>query len=87
MGPWGSVSEPCRAASDVVDVRVRGAVGVVEFDRLVDVGGLCQRFADAGCWIRPMGKTIYLAPPFTTSDAELEVLTGAISAEVATGGD
>ena len=39
---------PCREAPGVVDVRVRGAIGVVEFDRPVDAGGLCARFVDEG---------------------------------------
>ncbi len=71
--------EPCRAAQGVVDLRAYGAIGVVEFAEPVAVGALCARFADLGCWIRPMGKVIYLTPPFVTSDAELARLTGAIA--------
>lgn len=74
--------EPCRMAPGVVDVRTLGAIGVVEFAEPVTVGALCSRFAELGCWIRPMGKVIYLAPPFVTSDAELAQLTGAIRAVV-----
>jgi adenosylmethionine-8-amino-7-oxononanoate aminotransferase len=70
--------EPCRGAPGVVDVRVMGAIGAVEFEHAVDAGGLCQRFAAEGCWIRPMGKLVYLTPPFVTSDEELGVLTAAI---------
>jgi adenosylmethionine-8-amino-7-oxononanoate aminotransferase len=70
--------EPCRRAPGVVDVRVRGAIGVVEFAQAVDAGGLCRRFAERGVWIRPMGKVVYLTPPFVTSDAELDLLTRAI---------
>ena len=70
--------EPCRKAKGVVDVRTLGAIGVVEFDSVVDAGVLCQRFAEEGCWIRPMGRVIYLTPPFVTSDAELAQLTGAV---------
>ena len=70
--------EPCRGAPGVVDVRTLGAIGVVEFDAAVDAGALCARFVELGCWIRPMGKVIYLTPPFVTSDAELARLTGAI---------
>jgi adenosylmethionine-8-amino-7-oxononanoate aminotransferase len=69
---------PCGGGRGVVDVRVKGAIGVVELDRAVDVGGLTQRFAELGVWIRPMGKVIYLTPPFVVRDAELEALTGAI---------
>jgi adenosylmethionine-8-amino-7-oxononanoate aminotransferase len=35
-------------------------------------------FAEHGCWIRPMGKVVYLTPPYVTTDAELAQLTGAI---------
>ena len=75
--------EPCRTAPGVVDVRTLGAIGVVEFAAPVAVGKLCARFAELGCWIRPMGKVIYLTPPFITSDAELARLTGAIRKVVA----
>lgn len=74
--------EPCREAPGVVDVRTLGAIGVVEFDHPVEAGDLCVKFADLGCWIRPMGKVVYLTPPFVTSDAELARLTGAIRAVV-----
>ncbi len=70
--------EPCRAAPGVVDVRVLGAIGVVEFDAPVAVGDLCARFALEGVWIRPMGKVIYLTPSFTTPDADLALLTRAV---------
>lgn len=70
--------EPCRKAPGVVDVRTLGAIGVVEFETAVESGDLCVKFAERGCWIRPMGKVVYLTPPFVTSDAELARLTGAI---------
>jgi len=70
--------EPCRAAPGVVDVRVLGAIGVVEFDAPVAVGDLCARLAEEGVWIRPMGKVIYLTPAFTTPDADLALLIRAV---------
>ncbi|KRB52142.1 adenosylmethionine--8-amino-7-oxononanoate transaminase [Phenylobacterium sp. Root700] len=69
---------PCRAAKGVVDVRTLGAIGVVEFDHPVETGPLCMAFVEQGCWIRPMGKVVYLAPPYVTTDDELARLTGAI---------
>jgi adenosylmethionine-8-amino-7-oxononanoate aminotransferase len=72
--------EPCRNAPGVVDVRVKGAIGVVEFDRHVETGPLSQRFVKAGVWIRPMGKVVYLTPAFIVTDVELAKLTGAIRA-------
>lgn len=70
--------EPCRRAPGVVDVRTLGAIGVVEFEAAVDAGALCARFAEAGCWIRPMGKVVYLTPPYITTEAELSRLTAAM---------
>jgi len=69
---------PARRAPGVVDVRVRGAIGVVEFEGPVAVGELCRRFAQEGVWIRPMGKVVYLCPPYVVTDAELAQLTGAV---------
>jgi adenosylmethionine-8-amino-7-oxononanoate aminotransferase len=74
--------EPCRGARGVVDVRAMGAIGVVEFEAPVPVQAWRQRFAEAGAWIRPMGKVVYLTPAFCTSDAELETLTRAIRSVV-----
>ncbi|HEY0649742.1 adenosylmethionine--8-amino-7-oxononanoate transaminase [Phenylobacterium sp.] len=74
--------DPCRRAPGVVDVRVMGAIGVVEFEHPVAVGDLCRRFADDGCWIRPMGKVVYLTPPLVMGDEDLETLTGAIRRQI-----
>lgn len=78
--------EPCRNAPGVVDVRVLGAIGVVEFDGPVAVGALCDAFAAEGAWIRPMGKVVYLTPAFTTPDADLAILTAAIRKVAGAGG-
>jgi adenosylmethionine---8-amino-7-oxononanoate aminotransferase len=67
--------EPCRGLPGVVDVRVRGAIGVVEFDAAVERGPLCACFAELGAWIRPMGKVVYLTPPLVISDDDLAALT------------
>jgi adenosylmethionine---8-amino-7-oxononanoate aminotransferase len=70
--------EPCRGAPGVRDVRILGAIGVVEFDDPVDVGALCAAFAEQGAWIRPMGKVVYLTPSFTIEADELALLTQAV---------
>jgi adenosylmethionine-8-amino-7-oxononanoate aminotransferase len=70
--------EPCRGLPGVVDVRILGAIGAVELDAPVDAGALSARFAEEGCWIRPMGRTVYLTPAFVIDDADLERLTRAI---------
>ena len=77
--------EPCRAMPGVVDVRVRGSIGVVEFSQAVDTGALCAAFADRGAWIRPMGKVVYLTPALTIGSDDLEQLTGAVRHVVARG--
>jgi len=69
---------PCRGLPGVKDVRVKGAVGVVELDRIDDVEGLRARFVNEGVFIRPFGSIIYLTPAFTVGAEELAKLTGAI---------
>jgi adenosylmethionine-8-amino-7-oxononanoate aminotransferase len=69
---------PCRKHSRVRDVRVKGAIGVVELDRITDHAGLRRRFLDEGVWIRPFSNIVYLTPSFTIGEDELGSLTGAI---------
>jgi adenosylmethionine-8-amino-7-oxononanoate aminotransferase len=69
----------------VRDVRVMGAVGVVELDAIPDLQALRQRFVARGVWIRPFGRVIYLAPALTISPSELTRLTDAIIAELRAG--
>ncbi len=70
--------EPCRGLPGVKDVRVRGAIGVVELDRIADLDALRARFVAAGVFIRPFGNVVYLTPAFTISADELASLTGAV---------
>ncbi len=70
--------EPCRGLPGVTDVRVFGAIGVVEMKEAVNASALTASFVDQGVWIRPFGKIVYLTPAFVVSDAELATLTAAI---------
>jgi len=76
---------PCAALSGVIDVRVRGAIGVVELDQIRDLNALRRRFVEEGVWIRPFGTIIYLTPPFTIAPDELARLTAAIKRVLSAG--
>jgi adenosylmethionine-8-amino-7-oxononanoate aminotransferase len=70
--------EPCRAFPGVRDVRVRGAIGVVELERIDNLNALRQGFIAEGVFIRPFGSVVYLTPAFTITNSELGKLTRAI---------
>ncbi|NOX93111.1 MAG: adenosylmethionine--8-amino-7-oxononanoate transaminase, partial [Gammaproteobacteria bacterium] len=74
---------PCRSLDPVADVRVLGAIGVVELHRPVEMKTLQPRFVDAGVWVRPFGKLIYLMPPFIIDEHDLATLTRAVTSIVA----
>ena len=69
---------PCLGMKGVRDVRVRGAIGVVELDRIADLNDLKRRFVEAGVWVRPFRNIVYLTPALTIDDADLKALTGAV---------
>jgi adenosylmethionine-8-amino-7-oxononanoate aminotransferase len=69
---------PCRGLPNVKDVRVRGAIGVIELDHIDDVEDLRARFVDAGVFIRPFGSVVYLTPAFTIGADDLATLTRAM---------
>ncbi len=73
---------PCRASASVADVRVLGAIGVVEMKQAVDMHHITRAFVNAGVWVRPFGKLVYLMPSFIISDADLAALTGAVTSVI-----
>lgn len=75
--------EPCRGLAGVADVRCRGAIGVVQLDRVPDHDRLRRRFLEAGVWVRPFGDIVYLMPPFIIAPEELTTLTAAVCTVVA----
>src|SRR5450759_387529 len=70
--------EPCRSLRGVKDVRVQGAIGVVEMERIADLNAVRARFIEAGVFVRPFGHVIYLTHAFTIPADELKVLTDAV---------
>jgi adenosylmethionine---8-amino-7-oxononanoate aminotransferase len=75
---------PCQGLPGVAEVRVLGAIGVVEMARPVVMRDIQRRFVDRGVWIRPFGRLVYLMPPYIISDQELEHLC-AVMVEVVAG--
>ncbi|MCF8605882.1 adenosylmethionine--8-amino-7-oxononanoate transaminase [Gordonia sp. HY442] len=73
---------PLRGLDGVVDVRVLGAIGVVELDRQVDMQATTDAVLDAGVWLRPFRNLIYTMPPFVIDDADLAAVTAGLGAGV-----
>jgi len=71
---------PCRDLGSVEDVRVLGAIGVVEMKEAVDMAKAQAFFVDRGVWIRPFGRLVYIMPPYVIDATDLCALTGAIIA-------
>jgi adenosylmethionine-8-amino-7-oxononanoate aminotransferase len=71
---------PCRALPNVVDVRAKGAIGVVQLSTMTDKDELRHAFMKRGVWIRPFGDIVYLSPALTIDTADVERLCAAIVA-------
>ena len=71
--------EPCRTLSGVVDVRIRGAIGVIQVERLHSQEKLPELFVDAGIWMRPFHDMFYLTPSLSMTPDQLRKLTTAAS--------
>jgi len=69
---------PCRQLQSVKNVRVLGAIGVVELYQPVDMKTIQPVFVDHGVWVRPFGKLVYLMPPYIINNSDLDTLTAAV---------
>lgn len=70
--------ESAREIEGVEDLRVLGAIGVVEMRECVDVEKIQAMFVERGVWIRPFGRLVYLMPPIVISDEDLGKLSGVL---------
>ncbi|MEO8184072.1 MAG: adenosylmethionine--8-amino-7-oxononanoate transaminase [Deltaproteobacteria bacterium] len=77
--------EPCRQSPAVRDVRVLGAIGVIEMHEPIDLTRVVPRLVDQGVWLRPFGKLLYTMPPYVMEAAELSRVTAAMRSIAALG--
>ena len=73
---------PARSLPGVVDVRVLGAIGVVQLDREVDMAAATAAAVDAGVWLRPFRDLIYTMPPYVCTGEDVSAITAAVLAAV-----
>ena len=78
---------PCAELPGIRDVRVLGAIGVVETREPVDMATMQGAFVERGVWVRPFGRLVYLMPPYIIGPDDLTALTTAVCDVVRGGGD
>ena len=74
---------PAATLPGVADVRVLGAIGVVEMRHPVDMRVIQPLLVDLGVWVRPFGRLVYLMPPYIVDEADTKTLTSAVVEAIA----
>jgi len=69
---------PCHDHAQVADVRILGAMGVIEMKEAVNVTKVQNHLIEQGVWLRPFGKLIYTMPPFIMNEQDVQQLTSAL---------
>ena len=64
----------------MVDVRVLGAIGVVQLDRDVDFAAATAIAVERGVWLRPFRDLIYTMPPYVIGEEDLALVSAAVVA-------
>jgi adenosylmethionine-8-amino-7-oxononanoate aminotransferase len=77
--------EPLRGTAGVADVRVLGAIGVVQLDHEVDLPAATAAAVGHGVWLRPFRDLIYTMPPYVTPDEDVSRIAGAVAAAARAG--
>ena len=70
--------DECRAISSVANVRIKGAIGVIEMKEAVNVEAVQQTLIGMGVWLRPFGRLIYTMPPFVISQNQMRDIMSAM---------
>ena len=73
---------PLAGLDGVADVRVLGAIGVLELSDWVDMSAATNAAVEAGVWLRPFGRLVYCMPPFVSTDAEVDQICAGVRAAV-----
>jgi adenosylmethionine-8-amino-7-oxononanoate aminotransferase len=74
---------PCSEMPQVAEVRCLGAIGVIEMKQAVDMATIVPLFVEAGIWVRPFGKQVYLMPAYIINDEDLALLCNRLTDIVA----